>query len=756
MTLPSGQNGNRFYEFDGFRVDAQNRLLFKFGEMVPLTAKVFDILLLLVQNPGRVLDKKELMDAVWPDSFVEEGNLARNISTLRRVLGESPTEHRYIVTLAGRGYSFVAPVSEVENPGSLLIRETVSAQVVDEEEVEIGDDERPHSRERASVHELLANEQAVIRRNTLEQSDDPHRLRNRWRIGFVGVVCLVIGVAIGVGLYALFIRRPPTKGSNSTDIVRLTTDGKVSVAAISPDGKFFAYVQNEPGRQSLWLKQVASAETLSLLPPGEPQLDGLTFSRDGNYLYFVSIERGRSSGTLFEISPLGGTARKVLDDVWRSPVSFSPDGQRLAFIRDSPDTMQSAIMVAGADGQNQQELTVRRMPDRFGRLAWSPDGKVIACSLRTKDDSGAIERIVTISVTGGQTVASSPQRWTMIGHLKWLSDMSGLIVTARDQVASLPFQIWLLPFPDGVARRLTTDFSGYVSLSLTADSSRILTVQSTRISNIWIVPVGDVTRSARITSGSSRYPGFSFTNDDRMVYASQTSGNLDIWSMKADGTDPRRLTYDPHSDWFPVASPDGRYIVFASDRTGTPHLWRINLDGSDPVQLTFGAGEDRASFSADGAWVVYSSGDENSVLWRVPIYGGSPIQITNKNMTHPVVSPDGQLIAANYRDEPSGKWRVAVIPFEGGEPRQLLDFPLTVDGLPPVRWSSDSQALIFINTVDNISNLMRQPLDGGSPTKITNFQSERIYSFTTSRDGKVIACSRGSGFSDVVMISNFR
>jgi TolB-like protein/two-component SAPR family response regulator len=102
----------RSYEFGPFRVDAANRLLLRTGVIVPLTSKVFDILLVFVQNSGRLLDKDDLMREVWPDSFVEEGNLARNVSTLRKALGASPNEHQYIVTVPGRGYRFVARVKE--------------------------------------------------------------------------------------------------------------------------------------------------------------------------------------------------------------------------------------------------------------------------------------------------------------------------------------------------------------------------------------------------------------------------------------------------------------------------------------------------------------------------------------------------------------------------------------------------------------------------------------------------------------------
>jgi TolB-like protein/Tfp pilus assembly protein PilF len=101
------------YEFGPFRVDARERRLLRDGEVVPMTPKVFDILLVLVQNSGHILSKDEVMKLIWPNTAVEEGNLARNVSTLRKALGESPTNHRYVETVPWRGYRFVANVHEV-------------------------------------------------------------------------------------------------------------------------------------------------------------------------------------------------------------------------------------------------------------------------------------------------------------------------------------------------------------------------------------------------------------------------------------------------------------------------------------------------------------------------------------------------------------------------------------------------------------------------------------------------------------------
>ncbi len=121
------EENTQFYEFGPFRLDAQKRLLFRGGEIVPLKPKAFDTLLALVEEHDRVLEKDELMRRIWPDTVVEEGNLTFNISNLRKALGDDPQLHRYIVTIPGKGYRFVAGVE-------LIVQERTRAHLTIEEE----------------------------------------------------------------------------------------------------------------------------------------------------------------------------------------------------------------------------------------------------------------------------------------------------------------------------------------------------------------------------------------------------------------------------------------------------------------------------------------------------------------------------------------------------------------------------------------------------------------------------------------------
>ncbi|HVF46863.1 MAG TPA: winged helix-turn-helix domain-containing protein, partial [Pyrinomonadaceae bacterium] len=111
MNRRMDQQGSTKYTFDGFRVDTVNRLVYaENGEILPLKAKAFDTLLYLVEHPGRVIERDEMLAAIWPDTAVEENNLTQHISTLRRLFGERPNEHKYIVTVPGHGYKFVPDV----------------------------------------------------------------------------------------------------------------------------------------------------------------------------------------------------------------------------------------------------------------------------------------------------------------------------------------------------------------------------------------------------------------------------------------------------------------------------------------------------------------------------------------------------------------------------------------------------------------------------------------------------------------------
>ncbi len=228
----------------------------------------------------------------------------------------------------------------------------------------------------------------------------------------------------------------------------------------------------------------------------------------------------------------------------------------------------------------------------------------------------------------------------------------------------------------------------------------------------------------------------------------------------ADGRNQKQLTDDAFYKRSFSVTPDGRYIVFDSLRSGTQQLWRIDIDGSNLKQLTMGIGAFSPHCSADGKWVVYNSFTSSGfIIWKISIDGGEPMRVTNNQREYaslPAVSPDGKLITCYFFDQQTRVTKIALLPFDGGDPVKLFDLPQTAIRGEPVRWTPDGRALTYINTRGIVSNIWLQPIDGGPPKQLTNFKTDRIFSFDWSHDGKQLALSRGTEDRDVILINNLR
>ncbi len=205
------------------------------------------------------------------------------------------------------------------------------------------------------------------------------------------VLALVILIMAGAfGLYRFLRREPmltttPAAPFQTIEFNRFTNSGRVKDAVISPDGKYVAYVAEDVGRESIWLKQVTNSNNVQIVPPAETQFHGTTFSQDGNYLYYIVKEPNNSIGVLHRVPVLGGLSARLIVDV-DGPISLSPNGKQLAFVRGSSAGVR-ALMLANADGSEERQLATRTGHNAFsfGGPAWSPDGKSIASGAGNAD-----------------------------------------------------------------------------------------------------------------------------------------------------------------------------------------------------------------------------------------------------------------------------------------------------------------------------------------------------------------------------------
>ncbi len=750
----------QLYEFGPFLLDADERLLMRDGRTVPLPPKVFDTLLTLVENSGRIIGKDELMQLLWPDTFVEESNLTQNISQLRRALSDGNGEAQYIETIPKRGYRFAAGVKPVEHLNGHSF----------EPSADNGEPVLKLSANGISSNGVAVNgHQPFTESLPVKETAEPieiaqpklSRKRAAMTIGLLVVSLLILVFALWVAY-----RRSNNHGKTAFRQIspaKLTTSGKALMTAISRDGKYVAFVAEDGDRQSLWVRQVAADSATQVVAPAEVIFSGATFSLDDNFIYYVARPRGGLEGKLYQIPLLGGTPREVMSDV-DSPVTLSPNGQYFAFVRNLPDTRETALLIAKLDGSEDRRLATKKRPEFLSVLgpAWSPDGRVIACSLGTVMPGETVTRVMAVNVEDGSMRPFGDQTWTSIGQVSWLGDGGGIVVSAwRRTSAVYGDQLYLLTYPKGEPRRVTNDMTSYEGVGISADSGLLVSRRSDRVSSIWVVPEQngefDVGNATQIKSGfgdnySERF-GLDWTPDGQLVFGAHASGNLDVWGTTADGKQQRQLTRDTQADMMPVSSPDGRYIVFVSERAGSSHIWRMDADGGNPKQLTRGRGDVFPNVSPDGRWVVYSSSTSGrTALWKVSIDGGEPVQINHKVMMRPVISPDGKWIACFYQDEKDGKGKIALLPFEGGEPMIVEKI-----GLPEfsiLRWSPDGKSLTYISTQNGASNLWSKPIDGGQTRRLTNFNSDQIFRFAWSRDGKTLACERGMVINDAVLLKS--
>jgi eukaryotic-like serine/threonine-protein kinase len=578
--------------------------------------------------------------------------------------------------------------------------------------------------------------------------------RHKKGVAIVLAVLLISAIGLTFGLYNLGAHKPQFN-LQARKMTRLTNNGRVGSASISPDGKYVAYsARDEAGLSSLWVRHVATTSNVQVVPPDGPDVTFVqsTFSPDGNYLYYFRVERGRPA-VLYQVPVLGGTAKKLLENASR--ISFSPDGKRFGFIRRYASEGHDAVIVVNADGTGEQKLATRTHPDFFlPGAAWSPDGQTIACPAGGFT-GGYYRSVAVVNVSDGTQKILTSHKWYGVERPEWLPDGSGVITTAQERAGD-QYQLWQISYPEGEARTLTNDLSDYHQVSLTADAGALVAVVSDITSNIWLVPNGEWSNGRQLTSSKSNGIGSTaLLNDGRIIYESRAGGNSDLWIMDADGRNQKQLTDDVYSERFALATPDGRHVVFLSTRPGS-QLWRMNIDGSNAKRLT-GSPAMTATMSPDGKWVAYMTfGPGGFSIWKVSIDGGEPVQITSKFSMSPAISPNGELIACYYLDEATGGPKIALIPFAGGEPVKLFDFQVFDPSTYPVRWTHDGRALTYIVNRGGVSNLWIQPVDGSPARQLTDFTSDRIFSFDWSRDGKWLALSRGPEQRDVVLMTDFR
>ncbi|HVF46837.1 MAG TPA: winged helix-turn-helix domain-containing protein [Pyrinomonadaceae bacterium] len=781
------------YEFGDFRLDAGAKLLYRNDEQISLTPKAVETLIALVERRGEVVRKDELMHEIWADTIVEESNLAQYLYLLRKTLGETVEGKPYIETLKRRGYRFngtvrvvnssngaIAPTENDEEPDTLSTEQPRSANIVPRR-VESRGNVRAFSQ--ATARREAPQPVNVERTDNIYSVSDWQRppqadtlppvvlpARSKWLAPAALVLLAAVLTGIAFGVYKFSTSGPiadtrivPFLGS---DLTRLTTTGRSKRVAISPDGRYVAHIMAAEDGDSVWVRQVAVANDTRIAGPLLSDLVWVTFAPDGNFIYYLSLDRDKGEPELFRVPVLGGPIVKVANDI--GAPTFSPDGTRIAFMIQNRE--ESRLIVADAARAaevmqmsreapdhlkpNEVVLSSRFEPDYLNMFwyapAWSPDGKNIAFPVNQSDENGRYETVMAIDVETRVERRLTDARWQQVGQPRWLAD--GLVVSASE-TSTGPNQLWHISLPDGAASRITRDVNSYQNLSLTSDAKTLAVTQRHVVSNIWTLG-GNAAGAKQIMSEAGWLNELIWLPDGRLAYTSNAGGSSDIWTMNADGSGIRQLTVGANARLGLTVTVDQKQLIFAAERDGKYNLWRVNIDGSNLQRITSGDGEFYPQCTPDGRWIVYQSGGNYPTLSKMPIGGGEATPITKTTASRPSISPDGKLVAYHYLDSSfeRSRWGIGITRLEDGERIKRFDFPSTVvERL--VKWTPDGKAIAFLNSPGGVPNIWTQPVDGGDPKPLTDFPSDSIITFNWNTDGTSLAVIRGVETSDVLLIN---
>lgn len=317
----------------------------------------------------------------------------------------------------------------------------------------------------------------------------PWRLRKWMGLGAIGLL-LALGI-VALAWYKL-VRHQQGFNPENMQITKLTDSGKAGQVAISADGRYIVYSLVDGEQQSLRVRNVSTKSDVQVLAPGSLHLVGVTFSTDGDFIYFVRSEKGYAgSHDLYRMPVLGGEEQQLIHDI-DSAVSFSPDGKQIAFMRGIGSQDKLEIHIANADGSGDRaiaSLPAFLIRNFMNGVAWSPDGKtVIAPTFHYPEDKKFL--LTAISVDDGRMreVLSSKE---FVGRPAWMPDGKSLVVPMQRSAFTQEMQqfnatqLWNVAFPEGGMGRITNDLTDYgFSVSATRDGQMLVAVERREVSHI--------------------------------------------------------------------------------------------------------------------------------------------------------------------------------------------------------------------------------------------------------------------------------
>jgi eukaryotic-like serine/threonine-protein kinase len=571
-------------------------------------------------------------------------------------------------------------------------------------------------------------------------------------------VLILLGAA-GFGVYSLLHRPAPTPFQKFT-VMQVTNSGKAARAAISPDGRYVLSVMDDNGQQSLWLRNVPTGSDTQVIPPSASQYESLAFSPDGNYIYFRKAQT--TMGYLYNLyrSPvLGGTPQTVVRDI-DSDDAFSPDGQRIAYIRhNDPEVYKYRILTASLEGNEEKVLLIGSQASEVPQsLAWPRSDEISYSLYSVERGIGAID---TLDVHTGKSHRLGTFNGKFPRWIHWSPDGHTLFANYSG-ASSNKGQIGFLSGTGGDIEPITRDTNNYTTLTLSADGRTLATVLARSYATVYIVleggqRFGEPRPLLSQTNEFDEFSALSWGADGNLLFSS-SSGRLS--KLGVDGKNRTQLLADSSAFIRSPSSCGTNYLVLTwgfHGGTNSQNIWRTNSDGSSPLKLTDGKADYSPVCSLDLKWVYYVDVFRADHISRVPLDGSGkteaifsfPEDYGAVGGTAVSISPDGKSLATVSGKGTEAAVKIAVFGLGSSSPPRMLDASNFANGL---QFTADGKSLAYARRENGVDNVWVQPLDGSTGHPITNFKSEQIWSFSLSPDGKSLAVLRGHYDSDVVLL----
>ena len=717
------------YEFGPFSLDLAELRLQRNGESIPLTPRVFDVLRVLVENAGHLVEKERLLTEVWAGVVVEEANLTRAISVLRKTLGDGSGEP-YIETIPKRGYRFVAAVRQTSRHSSGADRASFPAE--------------------APIDPVI-----------------PPR-SDRWLARPVTWIALLLILLLGSAAYTAkrfrgsASQRIPTTASIHR---QLTFTGREASPTVSPDGLQIAYVSTELPERRVIVRDVDGSQSAMLF--SAPEAGSLRWSPDGSQLMFWA--RGNGTDGIYVVPRSGGTARRIAGGPFVS--CWSPDGSTIAIAL----FVEQKIRFINTFGDEQRVIALSGTAGWISDLDWSPVHDRLLVVVGDRQRRPAAWSIRPDGSDQTRLLSSDVE----LSAARWGARPDTVYYFTRANQTISVFKAAVLPGFSGsepAGAPLISGIEADGAFGLSADATRLVYARAPYYANLWFVEADASSthpvRMRQLTTGTSIVERPQVSPDGESILCNiGYESRANLYTLPVSGGAPRQVTFLSAFSVGGVWSRDGRSIAFVSNEGGQTRIWTAGADGSSPRPLAAGNISDNFSLAwGPGTRLLYQVTGYRNVQAIEPDNGEQRLLLSDPSLgfvSGPLYSPGGDRIVLSVNGRHRGLWIVdregqsgAAIQSPAGPPHPN-PFPIgwsadgaTVYGIDGKRAAARGLSAMFGET-PTAATIVAVPLDGRPARTILELPFEEVGGVAVFPDGRRFAVSVYSSRSDVWMVENF-